>query len=201
MRQLIAALSFAAVPAAAHASDWQIDASHSTAQFSVRHMMVSNVRGEFGKLSGQVQLDDADLTRSKVEATIDATTINTREPKRDAHLRSPDFFDVEKFPTLTFKSTSVKKAGKDKLAVTGDLTMHGVTRPVTLDVQLTQEIKSPFGDVRRGATASGKINRKDFGLNWNKLIEAGGVVVGEEVALTIDVELVKQNLGGKPASR
>ena len=108
---------------------------------------------------------------------------------------------LEKFPTLTFKSTSVKKAGKDKLAVTGDLTMHGVTRPVTLDVQLTQEIKSPFGDVRRGATASGKINRKDFGLNWNKLIEAGGVVVGEEVALTIDVELVKQNLGGKPASR
>jgi len=201
MRNYVAALALVAVPALAQASEWQIDPSHSTAQFSVRHMMVSNVRGEFGKLAGQVVLDDADLTKSHVEATIDATTINTREPKRDAHLRSPDFFDVAKFPTLTFKSTQIKKSGKDKLAVTGDLTLHGVTKPVTLDVQLTPEIKSPFGDVRRGASATGKINRKDFGLNWNKVIEAGGVVVGDEVALTIDVELVKQNLGAKPASR
>ena len=200
MRHLIAAVALTALPVAAHASDWQIDPSHSTAQFSVRHMMVSNVRGEFGKLSGQVQLDDADLTKSSVEATIDATSINTREPMRDAHLKSPDFFDVAKYPTLTFKSTQVKKAG-NKLAVTGELTMHGVTRPVTLDVQLTQEVKSPFGDTRRGASATGKINRKDFGLNWNKAIEAGGVLVGEEVTLTIDVELVKQNTGGKPASR
>jgi polyisoprenoid-binding protein YceI len=201
MRHLIAAVALTAFPVAAHASDWQIDPSHSTAQFSVRHLMVSNVRGEFGKLSGQVQLDDADVTHSTVEATIDATSINTREPKRDAHLKSPDFFDVAKYPTLTFKSTQIKKAGKDKLAVTGDLTLHGVTRPVTLDVQLTQEVKSPFGDTRRGASATGKINRRDFGLTWNKAIEAGGVVVGEEVSLTIDVELVKQNLGGKPASR
>jgi polyisoprenoid-binding protein YceI len=201
MRNFAVAVVLTALPVAAQASEWQIDPSHSNAQFSVKHMMVSNVRGEFGKLAGQVFLDDAELTKSHVEATIDATTINTREPKRDAHLRSPDFFDVAKYPTLTFKSTQVKRAGKDRLAVTGELTLHGVTRPVTLDVQLTAEIKSPFGDVRRGAQATGKVNRKDFGLNWNKVIEAGGVVVGEEVALTIDVELVKQAQGTKPASR
>jgi polyisoprenoid-binding protein YceI len=193
---LLLSLSFAA-PAAA--SEWSIDSSHSAAGFVVRHMMVSNVRGEFGKTTGTVTLDDADLTKSSVSATIDATTINTREPKRDGHLKSPDFFDVAKYPTLTFKSTSAKKLGKDHLSVVGDLTMHGVTKPVTLDVTLTPEVKSPFGDTRRGATATTKINRKDFGLNWNKAIEAGGVLVGEDVAVVIDVELVKQQTAGKPA--
>ena len=187
-------------PLAASASEWTIDSSHTAAGFVVRHMMVSNVRGEFGKTSGSVILDEGDLTRSSVTATIDATTINTREPKRDAHLRGPDFFDVAKYPTLTFKSSSVKKAGKDHLSVTGDLTMHGVTKPVTLDVTLTPEQKSPFGDTRRGITATGKLNRKDYGLTWNKALEAGGVLVSDEVSIVLDVELVKQSSGaGKPA--
>jgi len=185
--------------AAASASEYSIDPSHSQAAFSVRHLMISNVRGEFGKTTGSVTVDDADITRSTVSATIDATTINTREPKRDGHLRSPDFFDTAKFPTITFKSTSVKKAGKDKLTVAGDLTMHGVTKPVTLEVTLTPELKSPFGDVRRGVQATTKLNRKDFGLTWNKALETGGVVVGDEVAVTLDVELVKQQGGGRPA--
>jgi polyisoprenoid-binding protein YceI len=191
MRNLLAASLVSALATPALASDWQIDPSHSQAQFSVRHLMVSNVRGEFGKLAGSATLDESDITRSRVEATIDATTINTREPKRDAHLKSPDFFDVAKFPTLTFKSTSIKQSGKDHLAVTGDLTIHGVTRPITLDVTITPELKSPFGDVRRGASATGKLSRKDYGLKWNMALETGGVVVGDEVSLTIDVELVK----------
>jgi polyisoprenoid-binding protein YceI len=200
MRNLLVASLVSAIATPALASDWQIDPSHSQAQFSVRHLMVSNVRGEFGKLAGTAVLDEQDITRSRVEATIDATTINTREAKRDAHLKSADFFDVARFPTLTFKSTSVKQAGKDHLAVTGDLTLHGVTRPITLDVTLTPEVKSPFGDVRRGASATGKLSRKDYGLKWNVALETGGVVVGDEVSLTIDVELVKHQ-GEKHASK
>jgi polyisoprenoid-binding protein YceI len=199
IKLLVVSLAVAA-PLAVQASEWSIDPSHSASGFVVRHMMVSNVRGEFGKTSGTVVLDDADVTKSTVNATIDASTINTREPKRDAHLRSPDFFDVAKFPSITFKSTAVKKAGKDHLTVAGELTMHGVSRPVSLDVTLSAEQKSPFGDTRRGATASTKINRKDFGLNWNKALEAGGVLVGEEVSVVLDVELVKQTSAGKPAS-
>jgi polyisoprenoid-binding protein YceI len=140
-----------------------------------------------------VNIDEKDVTKSTVEATIDASTVNTNEPKRDEHLRSADFFDVAKFPTITFKSKSVKKSGEGKLAVTGDLTMHGVTKEVTLDVEgPAKEIKDPWGNVRSGASASTKINRKDFGLGWNKVLEAGGVAVGEEVAITLDVELTKK---------
>jgi polyisoprenoid-binding protein YceI len=180
-----------AAPSLSHASDWTLDSAHSAAHFSVRHLMVSNVRGEMSHITGAIHLDDKDVSRSTVEATIDATTINTREEKRDQHLKSPDFFDVAKFPTLTFKSKKVARAGKGHLKVTGDLTLHGVTREVTLDVQEEGEAKDPWGNVKAGYTATTRINRKDFGLTWNKALETGGVVVGDEVAITIDLEATK----------
>ena len=174
------------------ASTWEIDPAHSSATFSIRHMTVSNVRGEFGKVTGTVNWDDADVTKSTAEATIDTTTINTHEPKRDAHLKSPDFFDSEKYPTITFKSTHVQKVGSNHLKITGDLTMHGVTRPVTLDATYTGEVKDPGGSIRRGASATTKVNRKDFGLTWNKALEAGGVLVGDEVDIALELELAKK---------
>jgi polyisoprenoid-binding protein YceI len=185
---LASALAFATT-GAAHASDWEIDTAHSAAQFTVRHMMMSNVRGQFDKVTGTVKLDDKDATKSAVEIAIDASTINTREPKRDAHLKSPDFFDVAKYPQITFKSTKIAKKGAG-YKVTGDLTMHGVTKPVTLEVEApAQTAKTPFGQTIRGFTATGKLNRKDWGLTWNKALEAGGVLVGDEVQLQIDGEL------------
>jgi len=172
-------------------STWQIDPAHTHAIFGVRHLVITTVKGEFGKTTGTLVLDEADVTRSKVDATVDVTTLNTREPKRDEHLRSPDFFDVAKHPTMTFKSTKVEKAGEGKLKVTGDLTIRGVTKSVTLDVGgPTQEIKDPWGNVKRGISVTGKINRKDFGLNWSKTIEAGPVV-GDEVTIEIESELAK----------
>jgi polyisoprenoid-binding protein YceI len=187
------ALSAVAFGGAAQASSWDIDPGHSAAQFSVRHLMVSNVRGEFSKVSGTVDLDDQDITKSTVNATIDATTVNTRDEKRDGHLKSPEFFDVAKFPTITFKSKKVAKAGTGSLTVTGDLTIHGVTKEVALKVDgPVAPVKDPWGNTRSGATASVKIARKDFGLVWNKALEAGGVVVGEEVTITIDIELTKK---------
>src|SRR5258707_14528321 len=175
-----------------YASTWEIDPAHSSARFSIRHMMISNVQGEFGKVTGTVNWDEAEVTKSTVEATIDATTINTREPKRDGHLKSPDFFDVAKYPTITFKSTSVKKVGADRLAIKGELTMHGVTKPVTLDATYTNEVKDPGGNTRRGASARTKLNRKDFGLKWNQTVEGGGVLVGDQVDIALDLELVKK---------
>ena len=174
----------------ARADEWTIDPSHSAAQFSIKHMMVSTVRGNFQKVSGTVNLDESDLTKSSVEVTIDPTSIDTGEPKRDAHLKSPDFFDVAKYPTLSFKSTRIEKAGKGKFKVTGDLTMHGQTHPVTLVIDgPTAPVKTPWGGLTRGVSATGKLNRKDWGLNWNKAIEMGGVVVGDEVQLQIDAEM------------
>ena len=171
---------------------YRIDPAHSSAHFSVRHMMIANVRGEFTKVSGTIKLDPANPTGSSVEATIDATSINTREPDRDKHLKSADFLDVEKFPVLTFKSKAVSKDG-DEWKVKGDLTIHGVSKEVTLTVEgPTPETKDPWGNVRIGASASTKINRKDFGLHWNTALEAGGVLVGDEVKITLDVEATKQ---------
>ncbi|XXF76721.1 YceI family protein [Myxococcaceae bacterium GXIMD 01537] len=192
-----------AAPSFAFAASYEIDSSHSSAQFSVKHLMVSNVRGEFGKVTGAVNFDEKDPTKSTVEATIDASTINTREPKRDEHLKSPDFFDVAKYPSITFKSKSVKKAGAGKLKVAGDLTMHGVTKEVVLDVEgPSKEIKDPWGNSKAGATATTKLNRKDFGLGWNKALETGGVVVGDEVAVTIDLELTKKpDAAATPAAK
>jgi polyisoprenoid-binding protein YceI len=171
---------------------WQIDPAHSAAHFSIRHMMVSNVRGDFSKLGGTLQVDDADLAKSSVEATIDVGTVSTREPGRDKHLRSPDFFDVAKFPTMTFKSTSVKKKGKNRLTVMGDLTMHGVTKPVTLDVEISPEVKDPMGGKgRRGIQATTKLHRKDFGVSYNKALEAGGMALGDDVEVTLDIEVTR----------
>jgi len=179
------------LPILAVGAEYTIDTAHSGAHFTVRHMMVSNVRGEFGKVSGKVVWDPSNPGASRVEAVIDANSINTREPKRDAHLKSADFFDTAKFPTITFKSKKVWNEG-GRLKVAGDLTIRGVTREVVLDVEgPTPEIKDMRGGFRAGATATTKLNRKDFGLTWNRAIETGGVVVGDEVAVTIDVALVR----------
>ncbi len=192
LKPLFAAVALVA-PGLAFAAQYDIDPSHSQAQFTVRHMMVTNVRGEFGKLQGALTLDEKDLKASKVEATIDTASINTREPKRDEHLKSPDFFDVAKHPQMTFKSTQFKKAGKDKYKVTGDLTIRGVTKQVVLDVEIpATEAKDPWGNVKRGAVATTEINRKDYGLNWNQALETGGVMVGDTVKVQLDLQLTKK---------
>ena len=174
-------------------STWNIDPVHSTAQFKVKHMMISNVKGEFTKITGKLELDESDITKSRVEAFIDATTINTREPDRDTHLKSAEFLDVEKFPNLSFKSTQISKNGEGELSVEGDLTMHGVTRKVVFEVEgPSAATKDPWGNTRIGLSATTRVNRKDFGLNWNSVLEAGGLLVGEEVAISLDVEFVKE---------
>ncbi len=183
----------AAVPCSAQVSTWQIDPAHSAAQFSVRHLLVSNVRGEFHNLKGTIQLGEKDIAKSSVEVSIDATTLDTREPKRDAHVKSADFLDVANFPTMTFKSKSASKAGEGRLKVVGDLTIRGVTMEVVLDVDgPTPAIKDPWGNWRRGVSATTKISRKDFGVAWNSLLEGGGAVVGDEVSITLDVEFVQK---------
>jgi polyisoprenoid-binding protein YceI len=194
LRNLVLALGLVATPALAHAADWTVDPMHSSASFTVKHMMVSTVRGEFGKMSGTASWSKPDYSDAKVEMTIDATSVDTREPKRDAHLKSPDFFDVAKFPTLTFKSKRVapgKTTGH--IGLVGDLTIHGVTKEVTFDVTVpSQEMKTPFGTVAVGAEATTRINRKDFGLNWNKALEAGGVLVSENVDIDVNLELSRK---------
>lgn len=172
----------------ATASQWEIDPAHSSANFSVRHMMIAKVQGGFGRMSGKLQLDRGDLARSSVEAVIDASSIDTREPKRDEHLRSADFFDVQKYPTLEFRSRQVKAQG-DGFEVIGELTLHGVTREVTLAVEgLDSEVKDPWGNVKIGASASTKIRRKDFGLSWNAALETGGVLVGDDISITLEIQ-------------
>ena len=193
MRHLVMIGLLAVVAPALAETVWDIDPAHTSAQFSIRHMMISNVRGEFSKISGTVRGDQADPTKAQIEATIDASSIDTREPKRDEHLKSPDFFDVAKYPTMTFKSKKIEKAGENRYKVTGDLTLHGVTREVVLDVNgPTPPMKDPRGNLRAGAEATTKIDRKDFGLTWSKTLDGGGVMVGDEVAITIDVEAVKK---------
>ncbi|HPT27247.1 MAG TPA: YceI family protein [Bryobacteraceae bacterium] len=179
----------------AMAQTYTIDTAHSSAQFSVKHLMVSNVRGEFNKMTGSITWDDKNPAAVAIDATIDVSTISTREPKRDEHLKSPDFFDAAKYPTMTFKSTKAWKSD-GKWRVAGNFTLHGVTKPVTLTLEgPTAEVKDPWGMLRRGASATTAINRKDFGLGWNKALEAGGVMVGEEVQITLDIEATR-----KPAS-
>jgi polyisoprenoid-binding protein YceI len=187
----LAALALLSVPTLSFAATWNIDSDHSSAGFKVRHLMVSNVKGNFTKIQGTVHIDDQDITKSSVNVTIDTASIDTGVAKRDAHLRSPDFLDVAKYPTMTFVSTKVAKGGSG-LKVTGNLTLHGVTRPVVLDVEgPVPETKDPMGNMRRGASATTKIDRKDYGLTWNKMLEAGGVAVGEEVQISLEVELIK----------
>ena len=196
MKRIITALSTIialSLPAMALAASWTIDPEHSHVGFKVRHLMVSNVKGNFEKFAGTVDIDEKDITKSKVEVSIDTNSINTNVQKRDDHLRSADFFDVATYPAMTFVSKKVAKAGKDRLKVTGDLTLHGVTKQVVLDVEgPSRESKDPWGNIRKGATATTKINRKDFGLNWNKALETGGVVVGDEVTITLEIEMIKK---------
>ncbi len=174
-------------------NQWVIDASHSNAGFTVKHMMITNVRGEFTKLEGKVTWDPSKPEATQVEAEIDVASISTREEKRDGHLKSPDFFDAEKFPKITFKSKSVKAKGSDELNITGDLNIHGVTKEVVFAVEgPSAPSTDPFGNVRIGATATTKIKREDFGLVWNAALEAGGVLVGSEVKITVDISLIKQ---------
>ena len=171
---------------------WNIDPVHTTVEFKIRHMMIANVKGHFKLASGVINVDESDITRSNVEASIDAASIDTREPDRDTHLRSAEFLEVEKFPTLTFASTRVTRKGKAEMEVEGDLTIHGVTRKATFSVEgPTPPGKDPWGNLRIGLSASTKINRKDFGLTWNAALETGGILVGDEVTITLDVEAVK----------
>ena len=169
---------------------WNIDAAHSHVTFAVRHMMVATVRGKFNVLRGTLNLDQANPANSWVEAEADAASIDTSEPNRDKHLRSADFFDVDKYPKITFKSTKVEPVRDNEYKVTGDLTMHGITKPVVFDVEHSDEIKDPFGFRRVGLSAKSKISRKEWGLTWNQLLETGGAIVSDEVKLEIDVSAV-----------
>jgi polyisoprenoid-binding protein YceI len=181
------------LPAGAATSEWKIDPQHSSAQFSVRHMAISTVRGAFSKVTGTILLDDSDITKSTVDVTIDASTVDTREPDRDKDLRSDKFFDVAHYPSITFKSKRVQQVATGKLKVTGDLTIRGTTKEVVLDVEgPTAPVKDPWGNVRAAVTATTRVNRQDFGVKWNATLDNGGVVVGDDVNITIDVEMIKQ---------
>lgn len=189
----VACTAAALVGPASAETTWIIDPSHTSVQFAVRHLMISTVRGEFAEVSGTVVAHDEDLTRSTVQATINASTIDTREAKRDQHLRSADFLDVERFPTITFVSRKIAPAGDGRWKMTGNLTLHGVTREVVVDVEAPgTRVKDPAGKTRAGARATTRINRKDFGVVWNKSLDGGGIAVGDDVDITIDVEGVQQ---------
>ena len=171
---------------------WSIDPAHSHVEFAVKHLMISTVKGRFGGVRGTIRTDEADPARGQVEVEIDADSIDTKEAQRDAHLKSADFFDVEKFPKITFKSTQITDVDGDSFRLTGDLTIHGVTRPVTLDVTSEGRGKDPWGGERAGFSAKGKIKRSEFGLTWNQVLETGGFVVGDDIKIAIDVELLKK---------
>ena len=171
---------------------WNVDPSHSAIAFSVRHMVVSKTRGRFNKWSGQLRFDAGNPSASSVEVDIDPASLDTGDAQRDAHLRSPDFFDVEKFPTASFRSSKVEVAGEDRYLVTGNLTVHGITQPVVLDVTYEGSGKDPWGGERAGFSATTTIDRKHFGLEWNKALETGGLLVGEKVELNLEIEAVKQ---------
>jgi polyisoprenoid-binding protein YceI len=182
----------AATSAPGTVTTWNMDPAHSAAEFKVKHMMIAHVRGKFSGLSGVLKLDETDYTHSAVEASIPAASLTTGDAQRDGHLKSADFLDVEKFPVLTFKSTNIDSTGGADYSVTGDLTVHGVTKTVTLSVEdVSEPAKDPWGNQRIGLSGSTKINRKDFGLTWNSALESGGVLVGEEVTITLDVQFIK----------
>jgi polyisoprenoid-binding protein YceI len=171
---------------------WKLDPAHSAAEFKVKHMMISNVKGNFSGLSGTLIENTADPAKSTVEASVDVTTVSTGDPQRDGHLKSGDFFEAEKYPTMTFKSTRVERKGEGEYKVAGDLTLHGITKPVTFIVEgPSTPGKDPWGNTRIGLSATTKINRKDFGLNWNAALETGGILVGEDVQITLDVQFIQ----------
>jgi len=182
----VLALLLAAAPAGASPAEWKIDSDHSAAQFSVRHLAVSNVRGEFGNVSGRIVFDEENPSKTTIEATIDVTTINTRVAGRDEDLKGPSFFDVAKYPTITFRSTSVRPTGPNAFEVSGDLTIHGVTKPVVLHVESPAAVKNARGVERRGAEGTTKLSRKEFGVS------ADPGIVGDEVQVTIDLEAVRR---------
>jgi polyisoprenoid-binding protein YceI len=187
---IVVVLSF---PVFASESIWQIDPDHSNLQFKIQHLTVSNVKGTFTKAKGVVNIDSQNLADLKVDLTIDAASINTNHVKRDEHLRGPDFFDAAKFPMITFVSKKVTQAGANRLKVAGHLTIRDITREVVVDVEgPTLEVKDPGGNFRRGATGTTRINRKDFGIKWNKVLDTGGLVVGDEVDITVEIELVRK---------
>ena len=170
---------------------WKIDPVHSLAEFKVRHMMITHVKGHFTAVSGELVVDENDIAKSRIQASVDAASINTRDAQRDAHLKSADFFDVEKYPTLTFRSTRITRSDGN-LEAAGELTIHGVTREVVFDVEgPTPPTKDPWGNLRIGLSATTKISRKDFGLTWNASLETGGMLVGDEVTITLEVEFIK----------
>jgi polyisoprenoid-binding protein YceI len=172
-------------------NEWNIDTVHSGISFSIRHMVISKVRGHFARFTGKLAVDDADLTRSTVEVTIDASSIDTGQSQRDGHLRSPDFFDAERHPELRFRSARIEKLGGDRYRVTGPLTIKDVTRDVSLDVEYGGRAKDPWGNERVGFLATASIDRKDFGLHWNQVLEAGGVLVGDRVDIELEVQGVR----------
>lgn len=173
---------------------WKIDPAHSQIQFSVRHMMISNVRGRFEDFTGAVEFDEEDPARSSVEVQIEAASINTKEPQRDTHLRSPDFLDAEKFPQLRYKSRRVEMIDASHGRITGDLTVRDLAREVVLDVEYAGKAKSPWGTVSAGFSATAKLSRKDWGLTWNSPLETGGFLVGDQVNISIELELIKQDV-------
>jgi len=182
-----------AVSAAATTTTWQIDPQHTAAGFAVKHLMISTVRGQFKGVTGTVNWEDQDISKSTVDITIDANTVDTSEPKRDADLKSDKFFDVAKYPTITFKSKKIEQVSAGKLKITGDLTIRGVTKEAVLDVEgPTPPVKDPWGNTRVAANATTKVNRQDFGVKWNANMDGGGVVVGDDVAITIDLEMIKK---------
>jgi polyisoprenoid-binding protein YceI len=186
-----AVVALFSLPLLAGTTTYKIDPKHSDAQFAVTHLMISTVRGEFHGINGTVAYDDADVSKSSVEVTIDATSVDTREPDRDKDLRSDHFFDTANHPTMTFRSTKVESAGPGKLKVTGELTIRGNTKPVVLEVSVPKPaIKDPWGLQRTAISGTTKINRQDFGVSWNKTLDSGGVVVGDDVNITLDVEMI-----------
>jgi polyisoprenoid-binding protein YceI len=194
MKNLFVLITIIFLSSILYGAEWELDKSHSAINFSVRHLGISNVKGEFTNFEVKVTGDKESVEKSTVEAKIFVDSINTREPKRDEHLKSPDFFDVAKYPTIEFKSKEVKKVSNTKLKVKGDLTMHGITKEVVLDVESPGvEVKDPWGNIRAGFQAKTKLNRKDFGINWNATLDKGGVVVGDTVDVAIDIELIKKS--------
>ena len=180
-------------PAAGATTTWQIDPAHTAAGFAVKHLMISTVRGQFKGVTGTVVWDDQDVSKSTIDVTIDATTVDTSEPMRDKDLKSEKFFDVAKYPTITFKSKKIENVSAGKLKVAGDLTIHGVTKEVVLDVEgPSNTVKDPWGNTRVAASATTKVNRQDYGVKWNASIDGGGVVVGDDVNITIDLEMTKK---------
>jgi len=182
----------ATATSAAVTTTWKLDPAHSHAEFKVKHMMISNVKGSFSGLTGTLTEHATDASLSTIEASVPVSTVSTGDAQRDGHLKSADFFEGEKYPEMTFKSTRVQKKGEGEYAVTGDLTLHGVTKPVTFAVEgPSAPGKDPWGNTRIGLSATAKINRKDFGLSWNAALETGGVLVGEDVQITLEIQFIK----------